>query len=283
MTNETKMKLIFSTSIMLLSYVLHAQDLDSAPEFRDNSDSVRAELDKRSSFTLLKDNYMVVGTGLFEKPDADNSGVKFQTSFSQRITQSRLPFDSYLFISFTQKVFWDIFRKSVPISDMSFNPAVGLSRYIIKDNRYKGKLTLMIEHESNGKDSIDSRSWERLTFASSVQLHPQVDMELKVWIPFIDGKYNRDLLKYAGIFQISTDFRTVSDRFHFSATFVKRADWGLNFNTMLDAGYRISKNENFFLYLQYYNGYNEGIYFYKSFHNVLRFGFLIKPSDFRTR
>lgn len=276
-----KIGIIFLLGSLIFSSVAHAQDSDSAHEFRNNPDSVRAELDKRPSFTFLKDSYMIIGTSLFEKPDAGNSGVKFQTSFSQRITKSKLPFDSYLFISFSQKVFWEVFRKSVPINDISFNPAIGLSKYIIKDNRYKGKLTLMIEHESNGKDSIDSRSWERLTFAGSVRLHPQIDLEVKTWIPFIDGKYNKDLLKYAGIFQASADYRTASDRFHFSATLTKRADWGLNFNTVLDAGYRISKNENFFLYLQYYNGYYEGIYYYKSFRNMLRFGFLIKPQDFR--
>ncbi len=41
---------------------------------------------------------------------------------------------------------------------------------VISHNRLRGMATLSLEHESNGKDSIDNRSWNYLTL-SGVYFH----------------------------------------------------------------------------------------------------------------
>lgn len=78
-----------------------------------NADSIRGILDKMPYFTLFKDNYFVGGTTLGHKPTAANSDVKFQLSIAQRLTKSKLPFDTYLFIQYTQKAFWNVFQEFV--------------------------------------------------------------------------------------------------------------------------------------------------------------------------
>ena len=45
----------------------------------------------------------------------------------------------------------------------------------------------------------------------------------------------------------------------------------------MDAAFRLSKISNQYIYLQYYNGYGEGLLAYNQFHNYLRIGFVIKP------
>jgi phospholipase A1 len=45
-------------------------------------------------------------------------------------------------------------------------------------------------------------------------------------------------------------------------------------------GYRLFKNDNQFLFLQYYNGYGENLLDYNQFHSRLRIGLLIKPRFF---
>ena len=87
-----------------------------------NADSIRGILDKMPYFTLFKDNYFVGGTTLGHKPTAANSDVKFQLSIAQRLTKSKLPFDTYLFIQYTQKAFWNVFQESLPMKDLNFNP-----------------------------------------------------------------------------------------------------------------------------------------------------------------
>ena len=137
-----------------------------------NADSIRGILDKMPYFTLFKDNYFVGGTTLGHKPTAANSDVKFQLSIAQRLTKSKLPFDTYLFIQYTQKAFWNVFQESLPMKDLNFNPGIGLGHLIVYHNKYIGKGYLMLEHESNGKDSTASRSWNKVTFAVAITLSP---------------------------------------------------------------------------------------------------------------
>ena len=157
--------------MLCLSTSLSAQILGNTPAETYNADSVRAVLDKMPYFTLFKDNYFVGGTTIGKKPTANNSDVKFQLSISQRLTKSKLPFDTYLFIQYTQKAFWNVFQNSLPMRDLNFNPGIGLGHLIIRENKYIGKSYLMLEHESNGRDSIDSRSWNKLSLALALMIN----------------------------------------------------------------------------------------------------------------
>lgn len=260
--------------------------LDSAQKAKDkylseryNADSVRAELDKRPYFTLFKDNYFVGGIPLGTKPTGVNSDVKFQLSISQRLTKSRLPFDTYLFIQYTQKAFWNVFQESLPMRDLNFNPGIGLGHLIVHKNKYIGKAYLMLEHESNGKDSINSRSWNKVSFFGSVILNKNWELQAKTWIPIIDSDNNRDILKYNGIFQIGLNYRTDNQRLQCGAIFTQRKAW-FGFNTQIEVSYKFNERENQYLFVQFYNGYGENLLEYNKYKNMIRVGFVIKPKDF---
>lgn len=260
--------------------------LDSAQKAKDkylseryNADSVRAELDKRPYFTLFKDNYFVGGIPLGTKPTGANSDVKFQLSISQRLTKSRLPFDTFLFIQYTQKAFWNVFQESLPMRDLNFNPGIGLGHLIVHKNKYIGKAYLMLEHESNGKDSIYSRSWNKVSFFGSVILNKNWELQAKTWIPIIDSDNNRDILKYNGIFQIGLNYRTNNQRLQCGAIFTQRKEW-FGFNTQIEVSYKFNERENQYLFVQFYNGYGENLLEYNKYKNMIRVGFVIKPKDF---
>ena len=260
--------------------------LDSAQKAKDkylseryNADSVRAGLDKRPYFTLFKDNYFVGGIPLGTKPTGANSDVKFQLSISQRLTKSRLPFDTYLFIQYTQKAFWNVFQESLPMRDLNFNPGIGLGHLIVHKNKYIGKAYLMLEHESNGKDSINSRSWNKVSFFGSVILNKNWELQAKTWIPIIDSDNNRDILKYNGIFQIGLNYRTDNQRLQCGAIFTQRKAW-FGFNTQIEVSYKFNERENQYLFVQFYNGYGENLLEYNKYKNMIRVGFVIKPKDF---
>ena len=246
---------------------------------RYNADSVRAVLDKMPYFTLFRDNYFSGGIPLGTKPTGHNSDVKFQLSISQRLTKSKLPFDSYLFIQYTQKAFWDVFRESLPMRDLNFNHGIGLGHLIIRHNKYIGKAYLMLEHESNGRDSIDSRSWNKITLSCALVLNDNWETQFKTWIPIIDGENNKDILKYNGIFQFAVNYRTCNKRLQIGALITQRKAW-FGFNTQLELSYKFNKRENQFFFIQYYNGYGENLLEYNQYKNMLRVGFVIKPQDF---
>jgi len=244
-----------------------------------NADSVRAELDKRPYFTLFRDSYFVGGIPLGYKPTTANSDVRFQLSISQRITKSKLPFDTYLFIQYTQKAFWNVFQESMPMRDMNFNPGIGLGHLIVYKDNYIGKGYLMIEHESNGKDSIFSRSWNKVTLCASIQLNKNWETQFRIWAPIVDSGNNKDILKYNGIVQMGATFRTDNKRLNATILFTKRNS-KMSFNTQAELSYKFNDRENQYLFLQYYNGYGENLLEYNQYKSMLRIGFVIKPSDF---
>ena len=71
-----------------------------------------------------------------------------------------------------------------------------------------------------------------------------------------------------------------SKRFGASVVLVKRKGWNLNYNTIIELNYRLFKAENQYFFMQYYNGYGEGMLEYNKFHSQLRVGLVIKPQFF---
>jgi len=244
------------------------------------ADSIREELDSRPYFSLYKDTYFVGGTVFTGKPDIHNSDVKFQISFQQRLTKSNLPGHTYLYLFYSQKAMWNVLERSLPFHDLNFNPGIGVSRFIILKNRLVGKITMMIEHESNGRDGIESRSWNKISWAGEAYISPILMAHAKFWIPIIDGKYNRDILKYSGISQAGFQAVSTDNKWVLDMTLVKRQGWNLNFNTIVQLGYRLNHNSNQFIMLQFYNGYGETLLDYNQYHSRLRFGLLIRPRFF---
>ena len=244
------------------------------------ADSIRKELDNRPYFSLYKDTYFVGGTVLGGTPDKHNSDVKFQISFQQRLTKSVLPWNTYLYLFYSQKAMWNVFERSLPFHDLNFNPGVGISRFIILKGHLVGKATMMIEHESNGRDGTASRSWNKISWAGEAYISPFLMAHAKFWIPIIDGEYNKDILKYMGISQAGFQAKSLDDKWVLDMTLVKRQGWNFNFNTIVQLGYRINHNSNQFIMLQYYNGYGESMLDYNQYHSRIRIGLLIRPRFF---
>lgn len=245
-----------------------------------DTDSVRRDFDRQPYFGLYKDNYFVFGTAVGPKPTRENSNVKFQISIAQRLTKSTLPWGTYLYLFYSQKVFWNVLEKSMPMTDLNFNPGIGLAKPLFVKNRFIGKLTLMLEHESNGRDGAASRSWNKVSLGANIMIDQGLVIHGKFWIPIVDGENNRDILDYCGIYQTGMNFTTLNNRLGFGVTLVKRRGWKLNYNTIFEVSYRLFNRDNQCLFLQYYNGYGEGLLAYKEFHSTVRVGIVIKPRLF---
>ena len=270
-------------SFLLSVPALRAQIVNISPaDDTVNSDSIRQAFDSGPYFGLYKDNYFIFGPPVGQKISKDNTNIKFQISIAQRLTKSTLPLGTYLFLFYTQKCFWNILENSMPMTDLNFNPGIGLTKPLFVRNRFVGKVNLILEHESNGRDGTASRSWNRISLGGNIMIGPQLTVHGKFWIPIIDGMENKDILDYCGIYQVGTQFTTLNERFGVAVSLVKRKGWRLNYNTIIELNYRI-KRDNQYLFLQYYNGYGEGLLAYKEFHSMLRIGLGIKPrlfSDF---
>ncbi|WP_301393829.1 phospholipase A [uncultured Duncaniella sp.] len=246
-----------------------------------SSDSIREAFNNGPYFGLYKDNYFIFGTAVGgQRPSKTNTNIKFQISISQRLTKTVMPFNSYLFLFYSQKCFWNVLENSMPMTDLNFNPGIGLAKPLFVKNRFIGKVLLLLEHESNGRDGTASRSWNKISFGGSILVDPQFMVHAKFWIPIVDGVENKDILDYCGIYQMGTSFTSLNKRFGASVILTKRKGWKLNYNTVIELNYRLFKRDNQYLFLQYYNGYGEGLLAYKEFHSQLRVGIVIKPTLF---
>lgn len=254
---------------------------DSVARF--DADSLRRAYDKGPYFTFYKDNYFIFGTAIGPKPTKQNSNVKFQISIQQKLTRSTLPWHTYLYLFYSQKCFWNVLENSMPMTDLNFNPGIGLARPFFSrtTGRYVGKLMLMLEHESNGRDGEASRSWNKVSLGGHIFLDKNILVHAKFWIPIVDGSNNKDILNYCGIYQMGFQVTSDNQRFGGSVLLTKRKDWNpFNFNVQLDLKFRLFHWDNEYLFLQYYNGYGEGLLDYKQFHSELRVGICLTPSMF---
>ena len=248
-----------------------------------NPDSIRRDFRDQPYFGLYKDNYFIFGPPVGFRPTKENTNIKFQVSIAQRLTNATLPGGTYLYLFYSQKCFWNVLENSMPMTDLNFNPGIGLTKPLFVKNRYIGKVSLIVEHESNGRDSIQSRSWNKISLAANIIVDPNLMVSGKIWLPIVDGENNKDILKYSGIYQMSVQASTDNRKFTGSITLVKRQGWNLNYNTIVELAYRFSRRSNQYFFLQYYNGYGEGLLDYKVFKSQLRLGIVIKPmlfSDF---
>lgn len=240
-----------------------------------NADSIIRSIDRLPPFGIYKDNYFVIGTDMFKRPTRENSDVKFQVSIRQKLTNSVLPFKSYLFLTYTQVAFWDVFQESFPFRDLNFNPTIGLGRSLVYNNRFIGSIAVQFEHESNGKDEDKSRSWNKISFSTNLNMTRRWNLQAKVWIPIVDGENNSDIVHYKGWGFIASNYR-FRRNLDVGLVITKRGGVNLDANIAFNVAYKPFRSSNQYLFLEYYNGYGESMLDYKQFRQRLRLGFIIK-------
>ena len=265
-------------NLLLLLILFFTGKIQGWAQVKIKRDSITRILKSQPSFSVYKDNYFITGTTLNEKPSNTNSDIKMQISFKQRMSNSIMPFKSFLYLTYTQKSFWKIYKHSSPFEETIFNPGIGLGKFIFKDGRQIGVGTLQLEHESNGTDSIFSRSWNSVSVSYLALISEKFSLIGKCWLPF--SLYdNKDLTDYIGYGELTLDWEIVKNKFEISALIRKGAqlDWRGSIQTNIY--YNPLKNSNQYLYLQLFNGYAENLINYNQLTNMIRIGICIRPDN----
>lgn len=260
--------------IISLTFLLFSLNLFSQITAKD---SIKNLIDNAPSFTIYQDNYFVSGSSLNDPISSNTSDAKFQISFKQRITKATLPFDTQLFLTYTQKSFWKIFNESSPFAETNYNPAIGISKFFVNKNKRLKIVAVALEHESNGKDSIYSRTWNRVSFHYMQELSKTSSIKIKAWIPMGYKDENPDLIKYVGYGEVSFSQKIYNGRIILDVMSRKGASSDGRFTVTSGLSYLISKKDNQYITLQYYNGYAESLIDYTQKTNMLRVGVVIKP------
>lgn len=241
-----------------------------------NEEDILTYVDAMPAFAVYRDIYFTTGVPLNRKITSNTADALFQISIRHRLTKSRLPFNTFLYLTYTQKSFWNIYAESAPFRDSNYNPALGLGKYIIHNNTLKGSAFLQFEHESNGRDGEESRSWNMISLSSKYFFNMQLSLGVKVWIPIVDGEENEDLVDYRGIGTLSANYITKDQMWWFSSEITPRKGFG-NANTTLTAAFKVSKSSNQYIYARFYNGKGDSLLDYDRYDMNIRVGFCIKP------
>ncbi|WP_347157310.1 phospholipase A [Pontibacter chitinilyticus] len=242
-----------------------------------NHQIVKQMLQEVPPISIYDDNYFVTGAAIGQKPTTENADVKYQVSVKYRFTNAVLPLQTYLFLAYTQKAFWNIYRFSSPFKEINFHPALGLGKLLLHDGELVGALALQVEHESNGQDTIGSRSWNFVSFSYSGVLSPRSIITLKAWYPFLYKGDNPDLISYIGYGEAKYTYAIKKDKLLLEVSGRKGAtrDWKGNLQAQLS--YNPFKKPNLFLMLQWYQGYAESLSDYRQKTSIIRAGVGIKP------
>ncbi|MEW6469065.1 MAG: phospholipase A [Bacteroidota bacterium] len=239
-------------------------------------------------FSLYKENYITSGTDLSSEAFKDySSDVKFHISVKCRFHNDPIKIfnkASFIYLTYTQKSFWDIFRDSGPFKDNNYNPGL-----CIRGNDSEKKFSwtwLGIEHESNGLDGPPSRSWNKMYSDVPLRIRRLNSfLFLKLWFPFGIGSSNNDMLDYIGFGELALKYPATSEsNFHISIKGRKGLS-GTKGNLIMDTMFKIraDKGWNVGLYFQWYIGYGENLLEYDQNTNRLRAGVIFTPNNFTTK
>lgn len=239
---------------------------------------------KTPYFSIHKDNYFITGVPTNNAINSSTANAKYQISFKQILTRSKLPWDTYIYLTYTQKSFWNIYEESFPFKDINFNPSLAVGKIIYdKDERLKGLAVVAFEHESNGRDSIASRSWNRLSLEYTTKIFKNTIANVKAWVPFGYRDGNPELLEYVGLGEVNLTHTIKPDKFIFDLRLRK----GLNLHGKGSVRSRLYFNpfkqnvSNQYIMLEWFVGQAEGLLNYEQSSSMIRLGYVIRTNEFK--
>ncbi len=240
-----------------------------------DSTNYKAIIRSLPAFTMYGDNYFVTGTSLNEAVSSESSDAKFEIGFKQRLTNIDLPWNVFPFITYRQKSFWDIYRESFPFRETNYNPALGIAKLFFDGNGVRSGLWFAFEHESNGQDGENSRSWNYFSLQHFKFFGTHWHFRTKVWVPMGDLSDNEDILSFRGFFSFGATYHP-SKHLFFDIDIQPAYDDKLTGFVKAGISFKISKNSNQFVYLQYFGGYSEDLIDFDQAVSNLRLGIAFK-------
>jgi len=194
--------------------------------------------------------------------DLDNAEAKFQISFKIPVIRNMFDGRVHLWFAYTQVAFWQMYNSanSSPFRETNYEPEVMLD---IEQNIKIFGLTLThiipaFVHQSNGRTDPLSRSWNRIT-TNFVFEKGNFAMALKPWYRIPEKKKddnNPDIEDYLGYADYLFGYKH-GDQVY---SMLLRNNLKSNNNlTSVELDWSIPVTEKLKLYLQYINGYGDGL------------------------
>lgn len=218
----------------------------------------------------------------------NKSDAKFQLSFKYRLIDQKgsiaryAPWVSGLHLGYTQTAFWKLSSESSPFSDTIFQPSFFYEKHFedisfISSNA-RASIASGIEHQSNGKGGLDSKSLNFFYVEPSIT-YPifsdlELDLKLRVLTYAGDLSDNPDIRDFRGNGSVSIG---IGDPEALMLKTEIRGSIGTGKGSVaFDVSYPLDKllynNLDLYLFGQLYNGYGESLINYNQKDTSVRFG-----------
>lgn len=205
----------------------------------------------------------------FVMGDNDGLNARFQFSFKYRFfdsdspTVAWFPLLSRLHFGYTQTSLWDLGEDSAPFHDSSYRPSLFWQGAIIGKGLMPDLLRVGVEHESNGKDNVSSRSINTV-FVQPVWLAKFSEGRTLICAPklygYLDKEENSDIQRYRGY--ADWNFRYGNEDGWMVGTQLRSGTGGYG-SAQLDLSYPLRKaffaRTGGFLHFQLFTGYGESL------------------------
>lgn len=237
--------------------------------------------------------------------------AKFQISFKAKVWEDLLQeplqgaYDKIkvvkgmdVWFAYTQLSFWQVYNSafSSPFRDLNYEPELLLNfRTDYEILGFKGRfINIGLNHQSNGRAKLLSRSWNRIVANIGLE-RKNLGLQLKTWYRLPENENddnNSDIIYYMGYGELWATYIWEKQRF---AVMLRnnfrqnnlgavQLEWSIPPITLghLLLGSFISKatlekylTDKFSLYIQYFNGYGEGLMDYNKSINRISAGLMI--------
>ena len=223
-------------------------------------------------------------TALDFDPNAksQHTEAKFQLSFKVKLWEDLFNKNIDLWLAYTQLAFWQLYNTpfSSPFRDTSYEPELLVNfRTNYELFGFKGRfINVGLNHQSNGRSTPLSRGWNRIVANFGWEKN-NFNLLLKTWYRIPEDENhddNPDITRYMGYGELWGTYYWKKQRF--AVMFRNNLRSENNFGAIqLDWSFPLPfiKNDFLCLYVQYFNGYGEGLLDYNKSINRISAGFML--------
>ena len=190
------------------------------------------------------------------------------------------PFNTGIFVAYTQKSKWDIYDKSSPFRETNYNPSI----FWEKQNLWKFDFLRIIpyEHCSNGRDGAENRSIDRWFIEAQISRGDYLNIGIREktgWY-YARARQNADIGRYSGKCITELFAQILSQHGYFGHEKISfQGEWTTRYYWyQAELSFRIFTTKfRPHVYIQYYQGYNEFLLTYNQKSRALRGGLIFNP------